>query len=63
MTNLFKKNNKYVQLILVNEHYNNKENVSMTKYINRAVVLAQRPSGKPKNEDFRIEEQTLPELA
>jgi NADPH-dependent curcumin reductase CurA len=35
----------------------------MTKYANRAVVMAQRPNGEPKNEDFRIEEHTLPELA
>ena len=35
----------------------------MSKYINRAVVLAQRPNGEPKNEDFRIEVQALPELA
>ena len=35
----------------------------MSQYVNRAVVLAKRPNGEPQNDDFRIEEQPLSELA
>ncbi|WP_299079515.1 NADP-dependent oxidoreductase [uncultured Paraglaciecola sp.] len=34
----------------------------MSNYVNRAIVLAQRPNGEPVNENFRIEEQAIPEL-